>query len=78
MIGQRVRVARGADETFQPATRGRIGFVNYFEYNCGCGQAYPGDPMVGVMFRDGTTEEFWKEELDCCPSGKRRCAQRNR
>jgi len=42
---------------------GRCGRVQYLEYSCGCGQSYPADPMVGVLLDDGTSEEFWKEEL---------------
>ncbi len=44
---------------------GRRGRVVYLEYDCGCGQPYPGDPMVGVALgEDGVvTEEFWSEEL---------------
>lgn len=29
---------------------GRIGTVDYLEYECGCGQRYPDVPMVGVRF----------------------------
>ena len=62
-IAERVRVVESKDETFDRHYRGRIGTVSYFEYDCGCGQRYPNDPMIGVIFRDGRTEEFWKEEL---------------
>lgn len=62
-IGDRVRVARGTDETFSHHQRGRLGTLSYFEYHCGCGQTYPNDPMIGVTFRDAAVEEFWKEEL---------------
>lgn len=62
-IGDRVRVLGGTDETFNPGYKGRVGTVRYFEYSCGCGQTYPTDPMIGVSFRGGCTEELWKEEL---------------
>lgn len=44
---------------------GRRGRVAYLEYDCGCGQSRPGDPMVGVALGDdgSVTEEFWGEEL---------------
>ena len=62
-VGQRVQVASSKDETFNTSYRRRIGTVEYFEYHCGCGQSYPCDPMIGVRFRNGKTEEFWAEEL---------------
>jgi hypothetical protein len=61
-IGDRVRVTRGADETFDASYKGCTGIVEYFEYGCGCGQSYPRDPMIGVRFRSGLAE-FWREEL---------------
>jgi len=42
---------------------GLTGTVEHLEYSCGCGQKYPGDPMIGVRFQDGRLEEFWFEEL---------------
>lgn len=42
---------------------GRIGIVDYLEYSCGCGQAFPDDPMIGVRFDDGSLQEFWRDEL---------------
>jgi len=62
-VGERVRVVGGVDETFNKRYLGRIGTVQYFEYQCGCGQSEPNDPMIGVSFLDASTEEFWKEEL---------------
>jgi hypothetical protein len=67
-IGESVRVVGSEDETFDPSYKRRAGTIAYFEYECGCGQNYPNDPMIGVKFRDGQTAEFWAEEL------KRRCA----
>lgn len=42
---------------------GRSGTVSYLNYDCDCGQCFPGDPMIGVEFGPGETEEFWPEEL---------------
>jgi hypothetical protein len=61
-IGDLVVVTCGSDETFDCYYEGRVGTVEYFEYECGCGQSYPRDPMIGVRF--GTViDEFWREEL---------------
>jgi CarS bacterial SH3 domain len=65
-IGDRVRIVSGTDETFDPRFTGRIGLVRYLEYECGCGQSFPHDPMIGVGFHTGKTEEFWREELKRC------------
>jgi hypothetical protein len=65
-IGDRVNVVLLADDTADAAFLGRKGRVIYFEYTCGCGQTYPGDPMIGVKFH-GKFEEFWKEELALLP-----------
>ena len=62
-IGERVRVTRGQDETFDALYKRHVGIVEYFEYSCGCGQSYPHDPMVGVRFHDESVAEFWAEEL---------------
>lgn len=58
-----VRVVGASDSTLDPGCVGRVGTVEYLEYSCGCGQTFPGDPMIGVRFADGTLEEFWAEEL---------------
>lgn len=42
---------------------GRQGVVEYLEYDCGCGQRFPDDPMIGVLFDAGDREEFWRDEL---------------
>ena len=42
---------------------GLRGVVEYLEYECGCGQHYPEDPMVGILFHDGRRQEFWREEV---------------
>jgi hypothetical protein len=62
-IGERVHILSSKDETLDHRFVGRIGSVKYLEYECGCGQTYPHDPMIGVEFRDRKTEEFWKDEL---------------
>jgi hypothetical protein len=62
-IGERVRVGGSNDETFDRCFKGRLGLVEYFEYECGCGQSFPLDPMIGVRFCNGDIEEFWAEEL---------------
>lgn len=65
MISNKVRVLDNpnGDETFNEKFINKIGIIIYFEYECGCGQTYPIDPMIGVQFSNGNVEEFWKEEL---------------
>lgn len=65
-IGDEVVVTNNApgDATFDDSFCGAKGIVVYFEYDCGCGQTYPNDPMIGVRFVNATLEEFWKEELE--------------
>lgn len=64
-IGATVRVLEPADETGYPHLVGKIGTVYYYEYKCGCGQSYPNDPMIGVIFPDREKPaEFWQEELE--------------
>ncbi len=68
-IGQEVRVLNNPnnDSTFETLYVGLCGTVVYFEYDCGCGQTYPTDPMIGVRFTDQTVEEFWREEVQSVP-----------
>lgn len=63
--GQVVRVVAAVDREIQDVSKylGRLGLVKYLEYECGSGQTYPGDPMIGIRFSDGSTEVFWQEEL---------------
>lgn len=61
-IGESVKVVSISDDTADSEYLGQRGRILYFEYSCGCGQTFPGDPMIGVQFADGTAE-FWKEEL---------------
>ena len=63
--GDWVRVVWVIDETVDPVHVGRKGLVHHLEYDCGCGQRYPDDPMIGVrLFCTGLTVEFWHEELE--------------
>ena len=71
-IGAPVRVVQLVDETGNRAWRGRAGTVKFFSYDCGCGQSYPDDPMIGVESPRGKIEEFWKEELRVLSRGKAR------
>jgi hypothetical protein len=63
--GQSVLVVQAVDVDIYDVGEfvGRTGVVEHLEYECGCGQHYPGDPMVGVRFADGDLQEFWREEL---------------
>lgn len=63
--GARVRVVRAVDPGVHDVSGfvGAEGSVEYLEYNCGCSQTFPSDPMVGVSFTSGGAEEFWPEEL---------------
>ncbi len=65
-IGNTVRILDNPndDDTFNRKYSSRIGIVTYFEYDGGCCQTFPDDPMIGIKFRDGKIAEFWKEELD--------------
>jgi len=62
-IGAMVRVIGSGDETFDERFLDKVGQVEYYEYECGCGQIFPEQPMIGVRFSTGELEEFWEEEL---------------
>jgi len=64
-IGEKVIVLSNVsnDCTFDDKFIGLIGKIEYFDFECGCGQTYPTDPMIGVKFLDNSIEEFWNEEL---------------
>lgn len=64
-IGENVVVLNNPsnDETFGKKFVGRKGMKAFYEYDCGCGQSYPNDPMIGVKFSNGKIAEFWKEEI---------------
>ena len=51
------------DETFNYDFSGKQGVIEHFEYDCGCGQTFPEDPMIGVRFTDNKIGEFWRDEL---------------
>jgi len=65
-IGDKVKVNNNPnmDETFNNRFFNAICEVIYFEYECGCGQTFPEDPMIGIKSSDGEIDEFWKEELE--------------
>lgn len=65
LIGDSVLVLENPsnDDTFDTQFSGLVGTVRYFEYDSGCGQTNPFDPMIGVHFEDAVVGEFWKEEL---------------
>ena len=62
-IGALVTIVQVVDSTTDESFIGKSGEVVHYEYDCGCGQTFPSDPMIGVRFPDGTEEEFWTEEL---------------
>lgn len=64
-IRERVIVIAVGDGTLDKSWVGKSGFVEHYEYDCGSGQTFPHDPMIGVRFDDGQLEEFWSEELRC-------------
>jgi len=62
-IGDVVEVVKASDETCDVRFIGAVGRIVYYDYDCGCGQTFPGDPMIGVRFDGGDVHEFWSEEL---------------
>lgn len=52
-----------SDDTFDKEFIGKEGTIIFFEYDCGCGQTYPNDPMIGVKFSNNEVAEFWREEI---------------
>lgn len=40
-----------------------VGVIIYYDYDCGCSQIYPDQPMIGVKLENGETHEFWPEEI---------------
>lgn len=48
---------------------GSTGKLVHYDYDCGCGQIFPHEPMIGVMIDSGMFKgkriEFWREELVC-------------
>ena len=74
-IGTLVRVTGACDEVGRDCgideLAGQCGIVKYLEYDCGSGQHFPDDPMVGVRFRDGGVRELWKDEVVLVPASGR-------
>lgn len=64
-IGEKVQILNNPnkDDTFDKQFAFKSGVIIYFEYECGCGQYFPKDPMIGVKFENGRVEEFWEEEI---------------
>ena len=64
-IGDKIKVLNNPnnDETFNKLFISKSGLVIYYDYECGCGQNFPDDPMIGVRFENGIVEEYWKEEI---------------
>ena len=62
-IGRTVKIVFATDETFDRRFMGKVGTIVHYDYSCGCGQSFPHDPMIGVQFKSGKIEEFWKEEM---------------
>jgi len=64
-IGQLVKVLENPsnDETFDLEFASKVGTIRFFEYESGCGQTFPNDPMICVELTDGKRDGFWKEEL---------------
>jgi hypothetical protein len=70
--GDAVRVVRSVEPagfgTDVLAWVGLQGEVVHLDYLCGCGQRYPDDPMIGVLFKNGDVQEFWHDELEALSS----------
>ena len=83
--GDRVQITQAVDAEVDvhPVTGrayiGLAGVVEYLEYDCGCGQRFPDEPMIGVLIdgevwsvgeqwqksvRISNKREFWPEELE--------------
>ena len=64
-IGQTVKILENPsnDETFDLDFANNVGKIKFFEYESGCGQRFPDDPMISVELTDGKRDGFWKEEL---------------
>ncbi len=48
------------------ALSGGLGASNIWNMNAVADRVIRRDPMIGVEFRDGKKEEFWKDELKSC------------
>ena len=65
-IGQRVKILDNPsnDYTFDNKFANKVGEITQFEYESGCGQTFPSDPMIGVQLDNGKQDGFWHEELE--------------
>lgn len=62
-VGDRVQVVRLTDETEDPDTLHKVGTVEYLSFPRDISATFPHDPYISVSLDDGTSGEFWKEEL---------------
>lgn len=67
--GDVVRVTGACDDEGVAAglhlLAGELATVEYLEYECGSGQHWPDDPMVGVRVAGGgEVVELWRDELE--------------
>jgi hypothetical protein len=76
-LGNKVEVVYLADDTVSGKYLGRVGIVLAFDFDCGCGQSYPDDPMIKVLF-ENSCEEFWREEIRLVESDLNRRAMSGR
>lgn len=66
-IGQKVKILDNPndDETFDMKFANKIGKIRFFEYESGCGQTFPRDPMISVRLDDGKAMGFGKKNSFC-------------
>lgn len=62
-INQNIKVINLIDKTGNRYYLNKIGLIKYFNFDCGCEQTFPHNPMIGIKFFNGKIEEFWKEEI---------------
>lgn len=73
-IGQRVKITTLVDietldylaippDEIEDTLIGQEGTLEHYDYDCGCGQIFPDQPMIGIRLADDTLIEFWPEEL---------------
>ena len=55
------------EDELEDAFIGVTAIVRHYDYDCGCGQIFPDQPMIGVEFQSGPLKgqihEMWPEEL---------------
>ena len=59
-VGDVVRVVSICDDAGDRGAIGSIGVVDHLDYDSGCGETYPDDPMISVK----GCGIFWSEELE--------------